>query len=192
MPFLLSLKVYSDFQRKENNTPCKRNNQSGWKSDGPVLPRFPITAICINSCYFLSMFCPSAHNLLSEARGHHATVHTGSPREPNDPTSAGYLLPSRSTGVTPSPTPSNSSSPFQCSSASIPSPSLPSIYRMIPSQLHWETVKAIQHDLTKLPFLSVYNACLSSILSQRKKYPFSFPSLVLCLCLWILPRTMFH
>lgn len=122
MLFLFSLKVYNDFQRKENNTPCKRNHQSGWKSDGPVLPRFPVTAVCINCYYFLSMFCP-AHSLPSEARGHHTTVPVGSPRDPPDPTSAGYSLPSRSTGVAPSQTPANSSSPFQCLYASIPSPS---------------------------------------------------------------------
>lgn len=189
MPFLLSLKVYSDLQRKENNTPCKRNNQSGWKSDGPVLQRFPITAICNNSCYFLSMFCPSAHSLLSEARGHHATVHTGSPR-PKWPNLSWLLTAIQEYWA------HSLSNSFQ---QLFPFPvfcfyplSIPSVYRMIPSQLHWETLKATQHNLTKLPFLSVYNACLSSILSQRKKYPFSFPSLVLCLCLWILPRTMFH
>lgn len=93
-------KVYSDFQRKEI-TPRNANNQSGWKSDGPGLLRFPTIAICISSCYFPFISCPSAHSPLSEARGHCAPMHTGSPRDPDDPAPAGCSLPPRRTGVIP-------------------------------------------------------------------------------------------
>lgn len=179
MSFLLSLKVYSDFQRKENNTPCKRNHQSGRKSDGPVLPRFPVTAVCINRCYFLSMFCP-APSLPGEARGRHTAERVGPPRDPPDPTSAGYSLPSRSTGVAPSQTPANSSSPFQCLYASIPSPSPQFTEWSLLSFTgkHWRPFHTAWQNFPLWQFIMR----LSSTFSQRKKYPFSFPSLVLCLC----------
>lgn len=81
--------------------------------------------VCVSSCSTPSISCPSAHSVLSDARGHHVPTHAGSPRNPDDLTSAGSSRTSKSIWVTHSQIPAKSSSTFHHPQAPILS-SIPS------------------------------------------------------------------
>lgn len=123
--------------------------------DSPSRPRSVSTAIISYPCSVLLTACRS------EARGHHTTVPVVLLETHLDPNPQLHLLPSRSTGVASLSNSCQQLFPFQCLYASIPSPSpqFTEWSRLSFTGKHW---RPFPHDLTKLPSLSVYNACLSS------------------------------
>lgn len=122
MLFLLSLKGFIMIFKGKKTTHHVKEPSVRVEIRWTCSPRFPVHGRFVSTA-IISYPCSVLLTACSEARGHHTTVPIGSPRDPPDPTSAGCSLPSRSTGVAPSQTPANSSSPFQCLYASIPSPS---------------------------------------------------------------------
>lgn len=150
MPFLLSPKFTVIFKGKKWHMEWEQSLRVEIRC--PSLLRIPAVAMCVGSCYFPSISCPSAHGLLSEAGEHQATTHPGSPADPDDPSSASSCLPSRSVRGTPLSS-FQQLSIFHCPQALMPS--------WPPQSAGWpclnvsEKQSVIQRDIIKCPMSSL-------------------------------------